>query len=617
MTGTTEKPSKKRTKAEAAPPIEHAPVPTAPSEGEYQKVPFNTTFPSPLNPRKHFEESSIQELAESIAAHGVQQNLVGRPVGEQIEIIAGGRRWRAVNTLVASGRIPVDFPVPVLVKPLTDLEALEIATAENVQRRNMTPLEEANAFAQMVDLGDTVDEIARKFGYKPKLVASRVRISKHLCAEVKQHLEERKITLGQAEAISLAHSAALQIEILKNYHWDPKHIINFLQKGQFLVEYARFDVAASKLQTHKDLFGDVPEYFTNKQKALELQIEALREQGLRLRQEGQFPWVEVIQNDNSHWPSNWDDREEYMTVGEEHKELCGFVLQLMPSTGQVRELNRVARRKEVKAKEKAQRVAKYPEPESANSTERGITQGVLLDTHRFRLLHLRRAIKNDLRIGLVLTIMGLAGEHEIHIHRDYINSVPDPEKKAFEAAMIQLTTVQETPIFQPHFREYYSKEHTDHMLLLSGKELRPHELYQLLLQLSETTLLQVLSMLVASQFGDVPTHNPKNRPSPLANLIASQLGVETEMRKHWELTEEFLKGHPKDMVVDLAKEAEFHCPGIYEVISNLSTRKDMITKFMEYAQQLREKEWVPQLVLFDDTPEPFKPLNDLEGEQAK
>jgi ParB family chromosome partitioning protein len=119
-----------------------------------ETLPITKIEASKENPRKRFDETSIAGLAQSIRTDGLLQNLtVGKPSGKKKKypLICGERRYRAIKLLIENGDLPKDFEVPVEVRAdLTDEETLRIATIENVQRENLSPLEEAQALSSLV-----------------------------------------------------------------------------------------------------------------------------------------------------------------------------------------------------------------------------------------------------------------------------------------------------------------------------------------------------------------------------------------------------------------------------------------------------------------------------------
>ncbi|HAQ36611.1 MAG: chromosome partitioning protein ParB [Maricaulis sp.] len=161
-------------------------------------------------PRRRFEEADLATLAESIAEKGILQPILVRPApdGDGFEIVAGERRWRAAQ----KARL---HDIPVIVRDLSDREAIEIAIVENVQRADLNPVEEARAFKQLTDrFGHTQDEIARAVSKSRSHVANTLRLLA-LPGSVLDHLEAGTLSAGHARAIASAPDpAALAEEIV-------------------------------------------------------------------------------------------------------------------------------------------------------------------------------------------------------------------------------------------------------------------------------------------------------------------------------------------------------------------------------------------------------------------
>lgn len=167
-----------------------------------QQIAVTSIKPSPLNPRKRFDEDSLAELAASIKKNGLMQNLVARPNGDGFELAAGERRLRAIQTLINAGDLPADAQVPVVVRDLTDLQLLELATTENMSRQDMSPLEEARAFQHMLELGSDVDTISAETGLSLATVRKRLALVERLSPVAQEALEAGQINLGQAQAFT-------------------------------------------------------------------------------------------------------------------------------------------------------------------------------------------------------------------------------------------------------------------------------------------------------------------------------------------------------------------------------------------------------------------------------
>lgn len=162
--------------------------------------------PNPFQPRHHFEDAAIAELAESIRQKGILQPLLVRRVDGGYELIAGERRLRAAQ------RAGLDS-VPVLVRDASDAEALELALIENIQRENLNPIEEARAYRRLLEEFDlTQDEVAARVGKERSTVANSLRLLQ-LPDEVKAEIERGVLSAGHARALAGADSDAAKIRL--------------------------------------------------------------------------------------------------------------------------------------------------------------------------------------------------------------------------------------------------------------------------------------------------------------------------------------------------------------------------------------------------------------------
>jgi len=163
-------------------------------------------YPSPEQPRRHFDEAKLAELAASIRAHGIIVPLVvrPRPSGGGYYLIAGERRWRAAQRAGL-------HEVPVVVQDVEENVALERALVENLQRADLGPLEEAGAYQRLVEeYGLTHDEIAERIGKDRSTVANAIRLLK-LPGPVRQLVEDERLSMGHARALlGLDEPAAIE-----------------------------------------------------------------------------------------------------------------------------------------------------------------------------------------------------------------------------------------------------------------------------------------------------------------------------------------------------------------------------------------------------------------------
>jgi ParB family transcriptional regulator, chromosome partitioning protein len=177
-----------------------------------RRVPIELIRPGALQPRRRFAEAELEALAQSIREKGVLQPLLVRPVADgdaAFELVAGERRWRAAQ------RIGL-HEVPVIVRALVDSEALEIALVENIQREDLSPLEEAEAYSRlMAEFGRTQASLAEAVGKSRSHVANTMRLLS-LPAPVRQRLDEGELSAGHARALlAAADPAVLADEVVR------------------------------------------------------------------------------------------------------------------------------------------------------------------------------------------------------------------------------------------------------------------------------------------------------------------------------------------------------------------------------------------------------------------
>ena len=185
--------------------------PETESEG-YRMVSTDLLKPNPSQPRKHFEQDALEELAESIRENGVIQPLIVREKDGGFEIVAGERRWRAA-------KIAKLEKLPVVVRTATDQDVAELTLIENIQREDLDPIEEAEAYQKLAErFGLTHEEIARKTGKNRSVITNQLRLLK-LSENAKKALVSGAITVGHARALlaasSLEEMDSLLGEVLK------------------------------------------------------------------------------------------------------------------------------------------------------------------------------------------------------------------------------------------------------------------------------------------------------------------------------------------------------------------------------------------------------------------
>ncbi len=165
-----------------------------PDIGGLEELAVAAIHPNRYQPRGYFDEEALGSLADSIREVGVLQPVLVRPVGDEYELIAGERRWRAAR------RVGLQT-IPALVRETDDATALEHALVENLHRDDLNPLEEAAAYQQLIeDFGLTHEEVAARVGRSRVTISNTLRLLQ-LPPSIQRGLQERKLSMGHARAL--------------------------------------------------------------------------------------------------------------------------------------------------------------------------------------------------------------------------------------------------------------------------------------------------------------------------------------------------------------------------------------------------------------------------------
>ncbi|MGI6649490.1 MAG: ParB/RepB/Spo0J family partition protein [Bacillota bacterium] len=165
------------------------------SEDLVTELPVNNIEASAYQPRKFFEDEKLSELAASIREHGIVQPIVVRPLDkERYQLIAGERRWRACMMLGLD-------KIPAVIKEVKEVEAREISLVENLQREELNPLEEAEAYRQLIqEYGFTQESLAKRMGKSRSYIANAMRLL-GLSDQLKERIKQGVLTIGHAKVL--------------------------------------------------------------------------------------------------------------------------------------------------------------------------------------------------------------------------------------------------------------------------------------------------------------------------------------------------------------------------------------------------------------------------------
>ncbi|MGD6967779.1 ParB/RepB/Spo0J family partition protein [Rossellomorea vietnamensis] len=166
----------------------------AEKEESVQEISLKELRPNPYQPRKVFEPEAIEELKESILEHGILQPIIARKSIKGFEIVVGERRYRAAKEAKLD-------KVPVVVRELTDKQMMELAVLENLQREDLSPIEEGNAYQLLMDKLDlTQEQLAKRLGKSRPHIANHIRLLS-LPVQIQQLIIDNKITMGHGRAL--------------------------------------------------------------------------------------------------------------------------------------------------------------------------------------------------------------------------------------------------------------------------------------------------------------------------------------------------------------------------------------------------------------------------------
>ncbi|MCD8915310.1 nucleoid occlusion protein [Staphylococcus simulans] len=232
-----------------------------------ESIQIEKIVPNRYQPRQVFDQTKIDELAESIQEHGLLQPIVVRPIEEGMyEIIAGERRFRAMSSIHMAY-------ADVIIREMTDEETAVVALIENIQRENLSAVEEAEAYQKLLELGDTTQsELAQSVGKSQSFIANKLRLLK-LAPKVLSKLAEGKITERHARALlSLSHEEQEEmVQIIIDQKLNVKQT-----EARVKAKVGPEKVKAQNFQFTKDL--------TPAKEALQSSFEKIEKSGLRVEQ---------------------------------------------------------------------------------------------------------------------------------------------------------------------------------------------------------------------------------------------------------------------------------------------------------------------------------------------
>ncbi|TAA70611.1 ParB/RepB/Spo0J family partition protein [Planococcus salinarum] len=198
---------------------------------------------NPYQPRKIFDNAALDELSESIKEHGILQPVVVRKAGKRFELVVGERRFRAAKLAKLDD-------IPAIIKELTDQQMMELAILENLQREDLTPIEEAEAYQKLMEaLNLTQEQLAFRLGKSRPHIANHVRLLA-LPKDVRQMISDKKLSMGHGRTLLGLRSKKIIPEIADKVVKDNLNV----RQLENLVQRLNEDVPRETIEKKKDIF---------------------------------------------------------------------------------------------------------------------------------------------------------------------------------------------------------------------------------------------------------------------------------------------------------------------------------------------------------------------------
>ena len=212
---------------------------------QVRELPIDEIQPNPFQPRKRFDKSKLEELAESIRQHGIVQPLVVRLQDSGYELVVGQRRLQAARLIGLE-------TVPVIVNALEDIEMVQVALIENLQREDLNAIEEAEAYNQLIEeFGMTQEELAKVLGRSRPTITNTIRLL-NLSPEVQEIVSRGTISMGHARALLSIDDFRLQEKVCKHVVDKQLSVRETETLVRHVVATGRLDRAKPKTKQEKD-----------------------------------------------------------------------------------------------------------------------------------------------------------------------------------------------------------------------------------------------------------------------------------------------------------------------------------------------------------------------------
>src|SRR5215831_17477801 len=554
-------------------------------------IPLSALCPPKDNPRRTIDQAKIASLAESIMSDGVLQNLVVEPEGSNFRVVTGSRRFLALKLLEEQGAIDRGYKVPVEIrKNLANGDGRRIAIVENVQRADLDPIDEAEAFAEALQNGSDLDDLSAKSGLSQHTIRRRLALA-NLCGAVKEAVRNGELSLGIAETMTLGtedQQQALLNDLKEGADLDRDSIREMLLTQKPSAAVAIFSLEKYTGTFTRDLFGDdestffddVEQFFALQNKA----VEELAQEHCKIA-----AWVDVLNT----YAVNW-----WVYRAAEEGEPAGVIINLKP-TGVV-EVKEGLARHEVK-EEVVEETREAPEaPKERATVSNGLVRYVALHKSmavQAALITNPRKLKEVVATYLLLAF-GTNNAVRIELHPCLTSFAASEQKpQAFASVHAEASRFLN--------RAGLSLDDNDRLPTWTGANGNsPLDIYEELRTFSDEELERITELVVLLSFGQIGVNKLDSEDS-MFNRVAADLHI--TVRDWWAPDEDFLEFLRKDQLEAVAIEsgASLHMSKFKDY-----SKRELIRALVRYFRRTadptvtldehnqRGRLWLPAVMLF-------------------
>lgn len=538
-----------------------------------QTVKLSELVANDFNPRQGFNDQSLQELANSIQQKGIVQAPLVTKNSKGYTLIDGERRLRALHILKERGDIDGNYEVPVTIrKKESKQEQLKLSVIANVQREQMHPLDEAEAFFKLTKKGVQLDQVAAESGVSIAYIKRRLLLTS-LIEKAKQLFREKKLNLSAAEALAMGNAddqKAIVERLNKGVNMNADQIHSFIKAEKPSVAMAIFDVERYTGRITKTLFDSPDEsYFDDKEQFFALQDEAVMLLQRDYEELDTVEWVEICYD---YYFEKW------MYNKAENGEQGGVVIQYNPD-GRV-EIHEGLVKPEIAAMKPKEK------PEfSKKAYSYFANQKTLL---------VQDALANNIRKAKEVDILQRLKESE-SVSIQFHQAIRLLSDDSYDSALIESVRSRvkaQLNHFNIPFDDYW------YMLMLLDYD----AIYDSIKSLTDDELDQLFAVLVALSFGQ-KTLDAEESTDSLFHEIARDLEIKT--RTGWTPDAEYFTLHRKDQLLQITKDSGASMGKLFDHLKKKELVSEL-TKYFNNKEPLKNKQqeelrqsYCPKLMRFE------------------